>query len=49
MSITYSECVPVIQQAKLVRHIRSSVACMALPYFYALFHKRDVFREKVIE
>jgi hypothetical protein len=49
MSITYSECVPVMQQAKLMRRIKSSVGCMALLYFSALFHTRHVFREKVIE
>ena len=49
MSITYSECVPVLQQAKHMRRIKSSVASMALPYFSALFHTRNVFREKVTE
>jgi len=46
MSITYSECVPVMQQAKLMRRITSSVASMASPHFSALFHTRNVFREK---
>ena len=49
MSITYSECVLVMQQTKLMRRIKSSVASMALPHFPALFHTRHVFREKLIE
>ena len=50
---TYSECVfvaLVIQHAKRVRRILLSfVACLVLPYFSRLFHKRHNFREKVIE
>jgi hypothetical protein len=53
ISITYSECVPValvIQHAKRVHHtILSSVACPDVRYFFTLFHKRHVFRKKVIE
>jgi hypothetical protein len=42
ISITYSECVCnlVIQHAKRMhRIIRSSVACLAAPYFSTLSHK----------
>jgi hypothetical protein len=48
MSITYSRCASitlVIQRAKRVRRvIMSPVACMAVPYFTTLSHKRYDFR-----
>ena len=39
----------VIQHAKCIRHILSSVACLTLSYFSALSHKGGYFREKVTE
>jgi len=51
-AITYSECVFValsIQHAKCLCHvIFTSVTCLALPYFYAISHKRQDFGENVI-
>jgi predicted transcriptional regulator len=51
--MTCSECVSValvVQHAKRMRRIiLSSVACLALPYFSILFHKRHDFGENIVE
>jgi hypothetical protein len=51
--ITYSECVSVasvIQHAMPMRRvILSFVACLAVPYFSTLSHKRHDFRKNITE
>jgi len=49
--ITYSESISVVsvmQHAKRIGRIMSSVACPALHYFFTVSHKRHVVREKVL-
>ena len=50
--IKYSECVSVasvIQHAQRMRRTTSFVACLVVPYFSTLTHKRHAFREEVIK
>lgn len=51
--ITYSECVFLvlgIQHAMRMHRVKLlSVTCPILPYFSALSHKRDDFRENIME
>jgi hypothetical protein len=39
----------VIQNAKYMHCIMSPVACLSIPYFSTLFHKRNDFLKKVVE
>jgi hypothetical protein len=53
MSTKYYERVCILdlvtQHAKRMHRIMSSAACLALPYFSILSHKRHDFREKVFQ
>jgi hypothetical protein len=50
--IRYCLCVPVAlviyHEMRMLRIILTSVACRAVPYFPALSHKRNDFREKTV-